>query len=71
VAEAVRAAGLDERTHAHTLRHSAATHLADRGCDLRVVGALLGHSTMRSTEVYIHTSVRRLQAVHEQALSLR
>jgi integrase/recombinase XerC len=63
----VRAVGLDERTTVHTLRHSAATHLADRGCDLRIVSALLGHANMKATEVYLHTSVRGLQRVHQQA----
>jgi integrase/recombinase XerC len=69
VIEAARGAGLDDaRLRVHSLRHSAATHLADRGCDLRIVSALLGHTSMKATEVYLHTSVRRLQAVHEQAM---
>jgi integrase/recombinase XerC len=65
-ANLVRVAGLDQRTTVHTMRHSAATHLADRGCDLRIVSALLGHTSMKATEVYLHTSVRRLQTVHQQ-----
>jgi integrase/recombinase XerC len=71
VANLVRKAGLDDRTTVHTLRHSAATHLADRGCDLRIVSALLGHANMKTTEVYLHTSVRRLQAIHQQTHPLR
>jgi integrase/recombinase XerC len=70
VVDAVKVAALDERTTPHTLRHSAATHMADRGCDLRIVSALLGHATMKATEVYVHTSVRRLQSVHQHTLPL-
>lgn len=51
----------------HALRHSFATHLADAGADLNAIKALLGHSSLASTQVYTHNSIERLRAVHEQA----
>jgi integrase/recombinase XerC len=51
----------------HALRHSFATHLADAGADLNAIKALLGHSSLASTQVYTHNSIERLRAVHQQA----
>lgn len=68
VKDAVARAGLTKRATSHTFRHSFATHLLEGGYDIRTVQELLGHSDVKTTMIYTHVRLDRIQRLFRKCL---
>jgi integrase/recombinase XerD len=64
--ELCKKAGIDKRVSPHTLRHSLATHLLQKGADLRALQLLLGHESIATVQIYTHVQTDHLRAIYDK-----
>ena len=64
IVETAKSAGIKKKVHPHTLRHSYASHLLEKGMDLRLIQELLGHEDISTTEIYTHVENKKLQEIY-------
>lgn len=64
VKRAMKKAGIHKTGSAHLFRHAMATHMLENGADIRFIQAMLGHSDLKSTQVYTLVSIEKLREIH-------
>ncbi len=63
----IERAGMIKKASPHTFRHTFATHVLDRGADIRVVQEMLGHTKLSTTQIYTHIGVEKLKKIYRKA----
>ena len=59
--------GIKGKQNPHVLRHTFATHLMNRGGDMRNIQELMGHSSLRSTQVYVHNTISEIRKAYDRS----
>ena len=65
VKRAMKKANIEKEGSAHLFRHAMATHMLENGADIRFIQAMLGHSDLKSTQVYTRVSIEKLREIHK------